>query len=234
MNRFKKCLAVLLALSLMMSALSSCGKKAAPAATEVASVETTAEAATVAETEAPAQQIVSDGYYHVGDKIDDFTITTYDGKEVNLYKLLEEKDMVLLNFWATFCGPCGAEFPAMQEAYEQYQDKVGIIALSTSPNDSEAVLAEYVQQKGMTFPVGRDTLDLYSRIHSNSIPISIVVDRFGIICCIAEGGEPEVSVFTNVFDMYTAEDYTESIFIPKLSAKLAEAGQTVQPHLHRA
>ena len=176
MNHFKKCLSLLLALTLMLSAFSACGKKAAPAATEAAPVETTAatEAAVVAETEAPAQQTASDGHYHVGDKIDDFTVTTYDGKEVSLYKVLEEKDMVLLNLWATYCIPCGNEFPAMQEAYAQYQDKVEIIALSTDPSDSDEVLAEYVQKKGMTFPVTRDTIGLQKRIHANGIPVSIV------------------------------------------------------------
>lgn len=220
MNHFKKYLSMLLALSLMLTAFSGCGKKAAPAATEAAPVETAA--APVAETEAPAQQAASDGHYHIGDKIDDFTITTFDGKEINLYELMEEKDMVLLNFWATYCGPCAGEFPAMQEAYEQYQDKVGIIALSTSPFDTDEALAEYVQEKGMTFHVGRDTLGLADRFHVSGIPTSVVVDRFGVICAIASGGEPETSVFTNVFGMFTAEDYTESIFMPKLSSELVE------------
>jgi hypothetical protein len=99
---------------------------------------------------------------------------------------------------------------------------VGIIALSTSPFDTDEALAEYVQEKGMTFPVGRDTIDLADRFHVSGIPTSVVVDRFGVICAIASGGEPETSVFTNVFDIFTAEDYTESIFMPKLSSTLVE------------
>ena len=223
MNPFKKYLSLLLVLSLVLSAFSACGKKAEPAATEAAPAETTADV--VAETEAPAEEIVSDGHYHVGDKIDDFTVTTFDGKEVTLYEVLEEKDMVLLNLWATFCIPCGQEFPPMQEAYAQYQDKVEIIALSTDPTDSDEVLAEYVQKKGMTFPVTRDTVGLQGRILSNGIPTSIVVDRFGTICVIQAGNATDPSVFTNVFDIYTAEDYTESVFMPNLHAKLPE----VQP-----
>ena len=222
----KKCLSLLLALTLMLSAFSACGKKEAPAATEAAPAETAAatETAAVAETEAPAEQeTVSDGYYHAGDKIEDFTVTTYDGKEVSLYKVLEEKDMVLLNLWATYCIPCGNEFPAMQEAYAQYQDKVEIIALSTDPSDSDEVLAEYVQKKGMTFPVTRDTIGLQKRIHANGIPVSIVVDRFGTICVIQAGNATDPAVFTNLFDVYTAEDYTESVFMPTIHAKLPDA-----------
>ena len=236
MNHFKKCLSLLLALTLMLSAFSACGKKAAPAATEAAPVETAAatEAAVVAETEAPAQQTASDGHYHVGDKIDDFTVTTYDGKEISLYKVLEEKDMVLLNFWATYCPPCAAEFPAMQEAYEQYRDKVEIIALSGFEPDTNEALAAYVQEKGMTFPVGRDTVGLNQRMHVEYLPTTVVIDRFGVICVIASGGEPETSVFTNVFDLYTAEDYTESVFIPTLSAKLPDAQPADPAQLNEA
>ena len=215
MNNFKKRLSVLLALILMLSVFSGFGTKAVPAFADAAPSET---------------QAVSDSYYHLGDKIDDFTVTTYDGKEVSLYKLLEEKDMVLLNLWATFCGPCASEFPAMQEAYEQYQDKVEIIALSTDPTDSDEILAEYVQEKGMTFCVTRDTADLAQRFRVSGIPTTIVVDRFGVICAISSGAEPEVSVFTNLFDIFTAEDYTESTFMPRLSSRLPDA-KPVDPAL---
>ena len=88
-----------------------------------------------------------------GTRCPDFTFTTYDGKEYNLYDTLAEKDMVLLNLWATWCGPCQSEFPAMTEAYEQYKDKVEVFALSVEPTDTDDVLASYVASMGMTFPV---------------------------------------------------------------------------------
>ena len=217
MNYFKKCLSVLLALTLMLSAFSACGKKTDSVVAEAAPTETAA--AAPAETEAPAEEPVSDGHYQVGDKIDDFTITTYDGKEVSLYKVLEEKDMVLLNLWATWCGPCGQEFPAMQEAYEQYQDKVEIIALSTADTDTDEMLAEYAQEKGMTFSVGKDTVNMGLRMNAVYIPTSIVVDRFGTICLIESGGMPDPAIFKNLFAVYTAEDYTESVFMPTIIAE---------------
>ena len=108
----KKIIAMLLVL-VMAASLVACGGSG--------------DASKPAETQAPAESQVSADFYQVGDKIEDFTITTYDGKEVSLYKVLEEKDMVLLNLWATYCGPCAQEFPAMQEAYEQYQDKLSAL-----------------------------------------------------------------------------------------------------------
>ena len=224
MNSLKKYLSVMLALMLMLSVFSACGRKSVPAATESASAETAAatEAAVVTEAETPVQQTVSDGFYHMGDKIDDFTVTTFDGREVTLYNLLEEKDMVLLNLFATWCGPCGAEMPALQEAYTQYQDKIEIIALSTFEGDTDDVLAEYVQEKGMTFPVTRDTVGLAERIHAGGIPTSIVIDRFGTICMIHVGSSTDPAVFTDLFDIYTPEDYAESVFMPNLHAKLPD------------
>ena len=223
MNLCKKYLAVLLSLALVLSVFSACGKQEIAAATEAAptQVQETAPADTLASTE-PA---VSAGYYQIGDKIEDFTITTYDGREVSLYKVLEEKKMVLLNFWATWCGPCGMEFPAMQEAYEQYQDKMEIIAMSIEPTDSDEVLAGYVQEKGMTFCVARDAIGLNSRFQFSGIPTSIVVDRFGTICLLEEGAMPDSAVFTNLFDVYTAEDYPQSIILPSMLSEQP----TVQP-----
>lgn len=220
MMRFKKYVSVLLILALVMSAFSACGKEDAAAAETVgAEIQETVPA----ETQAAADQAVSEGYYQIGDKIDDFTITTYDGREVSLYKVLEEKDMVLLNLWATWCGPCGSEFPAMQQAYAQYQDKVEIIALSVHQPDTDEVLAEYAQEKGMTFCVTRDTVGLESRVRHSGIPTSVVVDRFGTICLIEVGAMPDPAVFTNLFDVYTAEDYTESVFMPSMLSEMPTA-----------
>ena len=221
MNTLKKYLSVLLILSLTLSAFTACSKKEeAAAVTEAvpAQIQEIAETQ-AAEEQTAEEQAVSTGFYQVGDKIDDFTITTHDGREVSLYKVLEEKDMVLLNLWATWCGPCASEFPAMQEAYEQYQDKVEIIAISTESTDSDEVLSDYVQEMGMTFCVAGDKIGLDSRFYHNYIPASVVVDRFGTICLMEEGAVPDAAVFTNLFDIYTADDYTESVLLTSIYAE---------------
>lgn len=217
-------------LAFVLSVFSGCGREEPVTATEAApsQIQETVEIQVSEETAA------SSGYYQVGDKIEDFTVTAYDGREINLYKVLKEKDMVLLNLWATWCGLCGSEFPAMQEAYEQYQDKLEIIALSVEPTDTDEVLADYVQEKGMSFCVARDTDMVGSRFFYNGIPISAVVDRFGIICMIEEGAVPYPSVFTNLFELYTAEDYTESLFLPSMFAEKPTAEPADPAELNEA
>lgn len=172
--------------------------------------------------------------YKIGDKIDDFTVTTYDGKTMSLYSILEEKDVVLLNFWATWCGPCKKEFPAIQEAYEQYSDKVEILALSVDDTDTDEILKNYVAEIGMTFPVARDTAGVGDCFSVSSIPVSVVIDRFGVICAAEPGSQPDSKIFTNLFEMYTAEDYTESLVIRSLVPQKPEATPSTQEELNAA
>lgn len=51
-----------------------------------------------------------------------FTLATFEGDEVSLHSVLQEKEMVLVDFWASWCGPCIASFPALKEMYAAYND----------------------------------------------------------------------------------------------------------------
>lgn len=86
--------------------------------------------------------------YQLGDTMDDFAVTLSDGTETFLYGLLTQKKAVLINFWASWCGPCKIEFPFMQQAYDELSDDVGIIALSIEPKDTKflAVLKGHEQR----------------------------------------------------------------------------------------
>ncbi len=159
-------------------------------------------------------------YLKVGDTLPDFTVTTIDGQTFTLSEALKEKDMVLINLWATWCGPCRDEFPFMVEAYEQYKDKVEVIALSIEDTDTTDVLTEYAASMGMTFLVGPDSPanggpDLFSQMWvdgepASGIPTSLVVDRNGVICFAESGSLPDVASFQRLFDVFVGEDYTES------------------------
>ncbi len=162
-------------------------------------------------------------YYQEGDVLPDFTVTTFDGKTFTLSETLKEKEMVLINLWATWCGPCMSEFPYMQEAYAQYSDKVEVIALSVEDADTTDVLKQFAETNGITFLVGSDSPvnggpNLFSQMlvdgePASGIPTSLVVDRFGKICFLESGSLPSVGAFTRLFDVFLGDGYTESVIL---------------------
>lgn len=154
--------------------------------------------------------------YSLGDQVQDFTFTTYDGQEINLYDVLQEKKAVMINIWATWCGPCRNEFPFMEEAYKQYQDQIEIFALSCEPTDTDDVLAKFAADMGLTFKIGQDPVDFLYALGVGSIPTTLMVDRFGTICFIESGAQTSVSAFMRLFDAFIGDDYTESVLYDKL------------------
>ncbi|MGE7910966.1 redoxin domain-containing protein [Lysinibacillus xylanilyticus] len=91
-----------------------------------------------------------------GDTPPDFTLTSLDGKDVTLSELRGKK--VVLNFWATWCPPCKAEMPHMQNYYEQYakKDNVEIIAVNLTQAERD-ITDDAKVDSVMTF---RDSFDL--------------------------------------------------------------------------
>ncbi len=150
-------------------------------------------------------------YYMPGDKMVDFTVTMSDGTEMNLYKLLETKELVILNFWATWCGPCRMEFPFMEEAYLKYQDQVEIIALSVEPTDTNDVIEAFKAENGLSaLPMGQDITGVSGNFYFEGIPTSVAIDRFGVICWQESSSITSTDKFERLFNSFLGEDYTES------------------------
>ena len=146
----------------------------------------------------------------LGDIMYDFTVTDNSGVSTTLSEVLKEKKMVLLNFFYTTCGPCVTEFPYMQEAYEAYQEKVGIIALD--PMDDNAAVEGFKGSMGLTFPMAACQPAWSSTFSIQGYPTSIVVDRYGMICLIEVGGLTSSRPFNSVFEAFSADDYQQKIY----------------------
>ncbi len=159
----------------------------------------------------------------LGQPVRDFTVTTVDGSTFTLSEVLKEKDAVLINLWATWCGPCEREFPYLEEAYEQYRDRVAVIALSVEQNDTDAVLKQYAESHGLTFAVGSDTGAGLGGIYvQGGIPTTLVIDRFGNIVFYTVGTQPSTGHFTRVFDALLGDGYTESTVLTGVPPKKAD------------
>ena len=151
-----------------------------------------------------------------GDTIADFTITTHKGESVTLSEVLMEKDAVLINIFATWCGPCQAEFPFMEKAYKQFQDKVEIIALSGDGSDTIEKIHQLANSFGLTFPVGKDSAGISSGIKLSAFPTTLIVDRFGTIVFFQVGSFDEESSIVNMFDFLISDEYTQSVIIDQV------------------
>ena len=114
----------------------------------------------------------------------DFTGELMDGTSITLSEL--QGKPVIINFWATWCGPCVKEMPAFERLKDDFGDKIGIIAVNCG-DDAETV-KDFVEENGYTFPVVLDEEYSISMLYpTNSIPYTVVVDAEGRVTHISTG-----------------------------------------------
>lgn len=145
----------------------------------------------------------------LGDVMYDFEYTMPDGTKGKLSDMLKEKEVVLLNFWFASCGPCATEFPYMETAYQTYQEKAGIIALSYI--DDAAAVGAYQASMGLSFPMAPCNEGWPAIFGFNSFPSTVVIDRYGVICLIEVGALPSLRPFNAIFEHFTGDDYVQKI-----------------------
>ncbi len=116
----------------------------------------------------------------------DFDLPTLDGRRVKLSDFRGQ--VVLLNFWATWCSPCKIEMPWFVDIQKQYS-KDGLVVLGVAMDDTEASkIAEFAHEMGVNYPVllGTDQVsDDYGDV--NSLPTTFYIDRNGNIVTKAVG-----------------------------------------------
>ena len=113
----------------------------------------------------------------------DFKLKDLEGKEVSLASFRDPNKVVLLNFWATWCGPCKAEIPGFVELQEKYKDKLTIIGYSV--DDTAELAKKYAAEYKINYPIvlgeGReDVQDAYGPIWG--IPASFIISKDGKVC----------------------------------------------------
>ena len=114
----------------------------------------------------------------VGDAAPDFTAVLTDGTEFTLSE--QQGKFVLLNFWATWCGPCVREMPAFEKLYGEYGEDVAILAVNCM--ESEDIVKAFQDENGYTFPIACDPEgDVSLKYPSQGIPYTLVIDEEGII-----------------------------------------------------
>jgi len=115
----------------------------------------------------------------------DFTLPSLDGPNLRLQE--QRGRVVMINFWASWCGPCRVEMPHLARLYEKYRGS-GFTVLAVNIDESPQKAASLASQLGMRFPVLLDTDKKVSRLYDlSTMPSTVLVDRDGRVRYVHRG-----------------------------------------------
>jgi cytochrome c biogenesis protein CcmG/thiol:disulfide interchange protein DsbE len=116
----------------------------------------------------------------IGFKAPAFELTSFDQKIYSLDTLNGKP--VVVNFWASWCGPCRLEAPELTKLYDEYGDKVEIYAINLTDSDSIKGAQDFTREFGFKFPVLLDLKgEVASKYRVKAIPTTYFINKDGII-----------------------------------------------------
>ena len=115
----------------------------------------------------------------MGDSAPDFTLETVGGERISLSDFYGKT--VIINFWATWCGPCVFEMPHLQAIYDESSDKTALLSINTG--ESAATVKDFVTNQELTFPV---LIDQQAKVAQQyclpqALPQTLFIDVKGVI-----------------------------------------------------
>ena len=123
-----------------------------------------------------------------GQTAPDFVLKSATGENLRLSEY--RGDVVMINFWATWCGPCRQEMPLLDELYGRYQ-RVGFNLLGVNSDDDSRRAMAMVNELGISFPVLFDEDKKVSKLYEvEAMPLTILLDREGTVRHVHHGYQP--------------------------------------------
>ena len=124
----------------------------------------------------------------VGQPAPDFALRSLDNANLRLSEHLGE--VVVVNFWATWCGPCRQEMPLLDEMYNKYR-RAGLVLLSVNIDDEPGRAVEMARTLKISYPVLFDSRKEVSRAYQvGTMPVTVLIDREGVVRYVSEGYKP--------------------------------------------
>ena len=118
----------------------------------------------------------------------DFVMTDKEGNEVRFSNFAGKP--IVLNFWASWCGPCQMEMPDFEEMYKQYGEEVQFVMVNMTDGAQETLdsASQFITEKGYTFPVYYDTKMEGAYFYSvYSLPMTCFIDVEGNVAASSRG-----------------------------------------------
>ncbi len=118
----------------------------------------------------------------------DFALDELNGAPVSL--AAQHGQFVIVNFWASWCGPCRAEMPTIQKLYAAKRERgLQVLAVNSTFQDNEVGARTFVQEFNLTFPILLDRDGAVSqRYRLQALPSTFIIDRKGVIRSVVIGG----------------------------------------------
>ncbi len=181
--------------------------------------------------------------YNPGSVMHDFSVVLSNGSVYKLSEVLAEKKLVMLNFWASWCGYCKSEFIPMDTAMVNYNDRVSVLALTIERGDSDAYVSNYKSEEGLKYfdmgkanhPIFGTDSDPYAYAKTfpeydetgalnTSVPHTVLIDRYGVVVYNHIGALQSASDFTSLFDRFVGDDYTSTVLSSAVEGSDEENG----------
>ena len=161
---------------------------------------------TQAPTEIPGEQSTEPAETHPTEPpaniAPDFTMLDMDGNEVTLASFFGKP--IVLNFWASWCGPCKMEMPEIQKFYDKYGQEIHFLLVSV--DDSLDAAKTFISDSGYTFPVYFDTTSVGAYTYgASSIPLTFFIDAEGNLTAYYMGAMSESILQQGVDMIYIPE-----------------------------
>lgn len=134
----------------------------------------------------------------IGHIAPNFSLTTLSGEPFSLNDLRGKP--VVLNFWATWCGPCRRELPALQASAERYGAQITIVGVDQG--EAAPTVQGYVDEMGLTFPIPMDAQNEVGATYNvRGLPTTYFIDGEGIIRRVWSGEMNSITLAESIVDL---------------------------------